>query len=165
MIRGLTGAAFALVLTGAAMADPAPLAGWDKIHFGMTGKALVEAYPGVTWTEEAGDTPTAQKRSFGIDLEGGAYVVSVILTSERVSRVTLTKVLAPGLDEAACKAAFVPDEQRLRKQYGPPSDTVARGERWMLGGGSRVVIANVLFQPDDGSPAQCLVTQGYYPAG
>ena len=131
----------------------------------MSSKALVEAYPGVTWTEEPGDNPSVQKRSFKVDLEGGAYTAGIILTNDKVSRVTLTKVLPAGLDEVACKAAFVPDEERLRKRYGPPSETMARGERWLMGGGSRVVIANVLFQPDDGSPAQCLVTQGYYPAG
>ena len=165
MIRLLTAAALMLALAGPALAEPAPLAGWDKVRFGMTSKALLAAFPGVTWTEEAGIDAGSEKRTFRTEIDGAPHDVTVILTADRVSRVTLSKVIAPGLDEAACKAAFVPEEARLRALYGPPGETSVRGERWTMGAGSRLVIVNVRLLPDDGSPAQCLVTTGYYGPG
>jgi hypothetical protein len=177
VIRRLAAAVLALALYGPALAAPAPppplpaaptpppLAGWDRIHFGMTSKALLAAYPDARWTEEAGIDAGSQKRTFRTQIDGVDFDITVILTADRVSRVTVAKLSKPGLDEAACKAAFAPEEAKLRKLYGPPSETTVRGARWQMGAGSRVVIVNVLLQPDDGTPTQCLVTTGYYGPG
>ncbi|MDB5433237.1 MAG: hypothetical protein JWP35_4353 [Caulobacter sp.] len=185
MIRAvLTGAGLALLLAGAALAQtkaPAPVAatapppipasppnvppltGWEKIRFGMTSKALVDAFPGAQWTEEAGIDEGTQLRTTRLPIEGADYDVRVILKRDRVTRVTLTKVLAPGMDEPACRAAFAPDQARLRKLYGAPTESGARGDRWIMGGGSRVLIIVELLAPDDGTPTHCVVTTGYYP--
>ncbi len=141
-----------------------PLIGWDKIRFGMTSKALVDAFPGAQWTEEAGIDEGTQLRTMRMPVDGVDYDVRVILKRDRVTRVTLTKVLALGMDEAACRAAFAPDQARLRKLYGAPTETGVRGDRWIMGGGSRLLVVVELLAPDDGTPTHCVVTTGYYPA-
>ena len=172
MIRrlpALTVAALLALSAGTALAqttvEPPPLVGWDKIHFGMTSKALTDAYPGAQWSEEPVGQSGDMKRTFRTDVEGAPYDVVVQIVRDRVARLTLTKVLKPGLDEAACKAAFTPDDARLRKQYGAPTETSVRGDRWLLGAGSRLLLVVVRLAPDDGTPPQCLVTTGFYPPG
>jgi hypothetical protein len=155
--------AIMMICARPAIAEPAPLNGWDRVRFGMTSKALVDAYPDVQWSEEATGEPGGEQRTFRTAIDGADYDVGVILKDDRVVRLTLAKVLASGLDEAACRASFAADEARLNALYGPPGETTARGDRWPMAGGARVVLAVVRLEPDDGTPARCVVSAGYYP--
>ena len=142
-----------------------PLIGWDKIRFGMSGKALTDAYPGALWSEEKTGAAEGMKRTFRTQIEGGDYDIIVLLDNDRVSRVSVAKVLAPGMTEVACKAAFAPDDARLRKAYGTPTRTSVKGNLWVIAAGGHVVLVNALFTPNDGTPTRCLVTAGFYPPG